>query len=378
MRAAAAVAVSGVALILVALTFETATLFVPGVALVLIAAAVPAWIAVCARGANLRRTLLGERVVEGQPLEATIELRHGRLGVPGCEIVDPLAGHPLALRIAPVHLRAAVTELRIVARFERRGRRSLAAPTLRLQDPLGLVTIELTGRGEAQEVLVLPRIERPRSLRGHPSVGPRFGASTPSFEPLAAVEIDGLRAYQQGTPASRIHWPALARGAGLLERRLRADGGTGPLVVLDARCAHPDEQLDQAVRAAASLIHALARQGGCELLLPGDRRTTNVEPDLGAWPAAHARLALVEGGPDSPIQAVPPRPGSIFYVAADPAFGPLRHRLRPPQNMVIVVPAERAGQLHGQPILEVAGCVGVPVGRTGSGRAPAAAGGRVA
>ena len=58
-------------------------------------------------------------------------------------------------------------------------------------------------------------------------------------EPLAAVDIDGLRPYRPGTPASRIHWAALARGAGLLERRLRADGDTRPLVVLDARSPGP-------------------------------------------------------------------------------------------------------------------------------------------
>ena len=57
----------------------------------------------------------------------------------------------------------------------------------------------------------------------------------PSIEPMGATEVDGLRPYRQGTPASRIHWPALARGAGLLERRLRADTDSRPLVVVDAR-----------------------------------------------------------------------------------------------------------------------------------------------
>ena len=91
----------------------------------------------------------------------------------------------------------------------------------------------------------------------------------------AAVDMDGLRPYRVGTPASRIHWPAVARGHGLIERRLQADGDSRPLVVLDARLPGPDAQselLDAAVRAAASLVLELARRGGCGLLLPGEQR----------------------------------------------------------------------------------------------------------
>ena len=80
----------------------------------------------------------------------------------------------------------------------------------------------------------------------------------------------------------------------MLERRLTADGDSAPLVVLDASAPPSEEALDMAVRAAASLCLHLARRGGCALLLPGDRRPLFVAPDLAAWPAAHARLAVVE------------------------------------------------------------------------------------
>src|SRR5205807_7539470 len=106
-------------------------------------------------------------------------------------------------------------------------------------------------------------------------------------DPLAAVDIDGLRPYRHGTSASRIHWPAFARGAGLLERRLRADSDMRPLVVLDARGSGPPEHLDAAVRAAASLTLELARRRGCRVLLPGERRGIVVEPDLVAWRRVH-------------------------------------------------------------------------------------------
>src|SRR5207248_7065214 len=108
-------------------------------------------------------------------------------------------------------------------------------------------------------------------------------------------------------------------------RRLRVEGDMLPLVVLDARGTGPDEHLDTAVRAAASLTLELARTGGCKLLLPGSRRALAVEADLASWPAAHARLALVEGGPEA--RAPPP-------AALRAAVGPVRHVAAPPLGRV--------------------------------------------
>jgi uncharacterized protein (DUF58 family) len=111
---------------------------------------------------------------------------------------------------------------------------------------------------------------------------------------FAATEVDGLRPYRPGTPASRIHWAALARGAGLLERRLRAEQESRPLVVLDSRCdGDESDLLDAAVRAAASLLFELARDVGCGLLTPGSGRPLQVDQRLGGWSVAHAHLALV-------------------------------------------------------------------------------------
>ena len=130
----------------------------------------------------------------------------------------------------------------------------------------------------------------------HERRGRRRGseARARAADALAAVDLDGLVPYRPGTSAARIHWPALARGAGLIERQLRAEADSRPLVVLDPRAPADSEALDAAVRAAASLVLEHARGGGCGLLLPGDRRPSTIEPDLVAWPSAHARLAVVE------------------------------------------------------------------------------------
>ena len=88
----------------------------------------------------------------------------------------------------------------------------------------------------------------------------------------AETEIDGLRPWREGSPASRIHWQSFARGAGLMERKLISEADSRPLVVIDPRAPTSPEALDAAVRAAGSLAVHFAKRTGCSLLLPGDRR----------------------------------------------------------------------------------------------------------
>jgi uncharacterized protein (DUF58 family) len=361
MRRAAGVALSGVALTLAAFTFDAAPLFVPGVAFVLLGALTPVWVWASARSASVTRRLLEDRVMEGEPVEAMIEVRRGPLGLPGGEVLDPLAGTPVALS-QPLSLVVGGprADVRVVARFSRRGLRLLEPPCLVVRDMLDLASAVREGDGAAEELLVLPRTE-PVRWTGRERGRRAEGADARHVdEPLAAVDVDGLRPYRPGTPASRIHWAALARGAGLLERRLRADGDTRPLIVLDARCPGEQEHLDAAVRATASLTLELARRGGCRILLPGERRPVAVEPDLLTWSGVHARLALVEGGPETRAPALSPgaKLGPVFYVAAKPL-----DRLPPAlagssaTACVLVLPNELT-QLGGAASFEVAGCRG--------------------
>jgi len=362
MRRAAAVALGGALLTVVASAFDASPLFVSGVAFMLIGVLVPVWVWCCARGTRLERRLHSDRVVEHEPFEAMIEVRRGLLGLPGAEIEDPLAGEPVPIaRTLSVLKGSRSTIVRIVARFPRRGLQALEPPSLIVQDPLGLRRLTCVADTGIQELLVLPRTERVRWAQRGPGERTRAITAVPAHDPLAAVEVDGVRPYRTGTPASRIHWPALARGAGLLERRLQADSHTRPLVVLDARASEADEDLDAAIRAAASLTLDLARRGGCALLLPGEQRPLVVEPELLGWPGAHTRLALIAGGAGAGAPALRPASaaGAVFYVTA--------HVLeRPPaalvaaagRGSVIVVPARLSARMGGRPCLEVAGCCG--------------------
>ena len=222
-----------------------------------------------------------------------------------------------------------------MTRFPRRGMQTLAPPSLIVARPARPGPRRARQRAPAAAA-ARAAAHRARPVAGHRPGGRRFelpdGQS--HAEAFAAVDVDGLRPYRPGTPASRIHWPAVARGAGLIERRLRADGDTRPLIVLDARGGGPPELLDAAVRAAASLTLELARSGGCGLLLAGEQRVTTIDRELITWPAAYARLAMIEGGPRRAAPALTSaagRLGAMIYVA-----------VRPPERLAALLPSGRA------------------------------------
>jgi uncharacterized protein (DUF58 family) len=379
---AGAVAVCGGLFALIAFVFDAAPLFVPAVAMLALGLLAPAWVYLAAAGASARRRVVTERVVEEEPFNAVIEVRRGRLGLGGWgsfEVVDPLTSSRFELRESLSPLRGDRTaDLRVMARFRRRGLHRLPPPTLTLSDPLELARAESRGTGAAQEVLVLPATEPVRWRRSDHGHRLRLPEGHDGTEALAAVDVDGLRPYRPGTSASRIHWPAVARGHGLIERRLQADGDTRPLIVLDARVpatAERLELLDAAVRAAASLVLELARRGGCGLLLPGEQRTTRIDRELIAWPAACARLAVVEPVPEGrsgpgPALTSTRTAGAMIYVAASPVDR-LGARLTAAGTgpTVLVVPerllvAGRPAGLRGamRPAFAVSGCRGFLLG----------------
>jgi len=218
------------------------------------------------------RWVAAAEVVEGQPLEVEIclALRH-HLGVV-CELTYSGAAaeqlHPGRNRVLLV--------------FERRGRYVLAPSTIRLRDPLGLFAAERQV-GHSVPLLVLPRSQ----------AGPRASSFHTPPQDGQAVDPDGLGEYRAGTPASRLHWASLARGAGLLERRLTDERVETPLYVVDTSGAAGSADADRIVRAAVAEILRAARAGGCAVLLSGDDALVRIGPDLRGWPDVHRRLALL-------------------------------------------------------------------------------------
>ncbi len=233
-----------------------------------------------------------------------------------------------------------------------------------LRDPFDLIRREVRERGESDELLVLPRTSPIAFARRREGDGRAAGEVT--LLGAAATDVDGVRPYREGTPAARIHWPSLASRQELMERRLRVTENVRPLVVLDVRGAPNPDALDAAVRAAASLTLSLAREGGCALLLPGERRPSTIGSELAAWPAAHVRLALVEAGETAPaLGAAGMRRGPLLYVSARRV-----DRLPPAAQAIARGPASLIvpGRLQGrESLFAVAGCHGYA---QASGRRP--------
>jgi uncharacterized protein (DUF58 family) len=366
----------GVALVLAAAAFDLPSLYVPGVAITLLWAGSLAWVSLVAQRARIERKRGPATVVEGDPYPLRIRIRRGLLPPHG-ELSDPLLEDPVPMRA----FARADRQLNLTLRFPRRGRRQLKPAVLTIRDPLGLHRRELQSE-HFGEVLVLPRTEPVVASAGGDGgkgglpeeLGGGDGGSTLDPRPID-VEVDGLRPYREGSPASRIHWPAVARTGDLHERRLVAGAESAPLVVLDAERPDDEESLDRAVRAAASLCLHLARgRGGCTLLLPGESRAIQIDPQLRAWPDAHVRLALVEGRDGAPAIARVRRAQAVFLVTARAGGRPARGATAlAARAAYLVTPAPVRGR---RPAFTVAGCHGHPLAsprRRGLARARTAA-----
>ncbi len=302
---------AGGALCAVALAFAAPELYVPGLSLLIVGAVAPAWVRLAAVGVRLRLRAPGGAVQEGDRLTLHLQVRRGWCPVPGASLVLASPAQVVALPRRRDQGAAAASVL-----MYRRGLHELGPLILTIRDPLGICSREI--RSDAGEVLVLPRVH---AMSAGGLGGLDGDLRHRALAPRAANEIDSLRPYRPGAPASRIHWPTVARTGELLEHRLVADADERPLVILDVGAAESEDSLDRALRAAASLCVHLARRGGCGLLLPGDRRAAAIEADLRAWPAQHARLALIapagEGlaGRRAPARRAP-RGGLVIQVTA--------------------------------------------------------------
>jgi uncharacterized protein (DUF58 family) len=349
MAGARATVVLALTLLLTGGLFELPTLYVPAIALGLLALGALTWVGLAARGARVRPLPGPSTIEEGKPYPLHLSLDWGWAPPPGGELRHAALNDPV-----PVGL-GAPSEVVAELRFHRWGPQEVDPAILSIHDPIHLHRRELEGSA-GPRVLVLPRIEpvlapaegnggAPGETAGW--VGSRAtGRSRQPVDP----EIDGLRPWRPGVPASRIHWPSLARTGELLERSLTGGGDSSPLVVLDPGTGAEQESLLRVVRAAASLCLHLARAGGCSLLLPGESTVHGIDRTLRSWPRVHTRLAFVE--PEQRPVDPPAGASTIFWVTAEGTPAPGRVRQR---EGYFVTPAEVPGA---QPAFRVAGCRG--------------------
>jgi uncharacterized protein (DUF58 family) len=351
---APATAALGVAFVLVGLGFGLTAALVCGVALLGLAIVAFGWVELATLGGRLERVPGPGRLEESEAYPLRIQLVRTLLPPPGGELRDPLLE-----RSVPVGPRWPRRLDRAVW-LTSPGRVRLDPARLVVRDPLGLWQRRLESE-ESLDLVVLPRVD-PVRWAG-PGAEPR-GQSPGSGHASDAVsrrggpaqfEVDGLRPYRDGSPASRIHWPTVARTGEMIERRLVAGGEPRPLVVFDPRGAEDPAYRERAMRAAASLCVELARTGGCDLLLPGERRPLTIDPALRAWPEAHVRIAVSD--PNAGPQLLPAMRGSaVLWVTAGRALPASLRQLRAGSFLITPSGSRRAAALR------VSGCFGYPAG----------------
>ena len=278
-----AVAALGATFCLVAELLGVYAFLVPGLALLVLAAGAEVAVRLMGWRVRLIREPLRTSAEEGARVHVRTRLE-GPRGLRRSGRFAPLADsepRPRRWRDGEVH------EVSLLAR--RRGVHEVGPSLLRFTDPFGMC--ERSVRSDPTRVLVLPRVERV----GREDLGRLSGVPSARRSLVAdAGELDDLRPADSYASVGRIHWLTTARTGTLMEHRLRPESDARPLVVLDGRdCAGPDA-FDAAVRATASISLALARFGGCTLLLPPERRPHRLDAALASWPRIHARLALIE------------------------------------------------------------------------------------
>jgi uncharacterized protein (DUF58 family) len=373
-RPALAVTLAGLIIAVGGFAVAGPTVAVPGAGLVVLGLLAPAWVLAVLGGLRVNAQAVSETVTDGQPWRVEITVSGSRLlGPSGVELRHALLDEPVRLRRAGRY--------EISARAHGRGYLEVGPPTVSVSDPIGLASAARGSQDPVGTLLVLPRTEPVRWLDGAGEAA--AGAQAARAAGLQSIDIAGLRDYQTGTPATRIHWPALARGGELLERVLAHETERVPLLAVDPRCADPRRDgavLDVVIAAAASLALSLARNGAVDLLLPGRATPWRISATLGGWPGALRALALL---PVAPLTATPPRVGAgddrvLYYACTDPAVAvAARQRwagrmltlspplagapaARPPATLFPGGPGFPGGR-GPEAVLEVAGCVARPL-----------------
>jgi len=126
------------------------------------------------------------------------------------------------------------------------------------------------------------------------------------------------------------------------------------MVVFDPRGGSEPSHRERAMRAAASLCVELARTGGCDLLLPGERRPLTIDPTLRAWPEAHVRIAVSDPRASPPL-STGMTGAAVLWVTAGRALPASLRRLRHGSYLITPSGSRRAAAFR------VSGCFAYPV-----------------
>jgi uncharacterized protein (DUF58 family) len=144
--------------------------------------------------------------------------------------------------------------------FAKRGFYELGPAEIRITDPFGLLHF-VRRFGARTGVTVYPEVFE---LAGFPLRGKKGDAGTRGSFAQRGDEFSGLREYRRGDDRRHIDWKSVARTGELVVKEFAQEAPQRHTVVLDLH--HPgigttEVEVEDAVSAAGSVLHHLAREG---------------------------------------------------------------------------------------------------------------------
>ncbi len=240
------------------------------------------------RGISYSRSLPpGTRITAGKEARLRLLLERSRFGAAKAGVLDYL---PQRREFEFPGWRKE-KKIEVPLTFARRGVYELGPAEVRIVDPFGLLAF--SRRFEKRtEVVVYPRVHE---LRGFPLRGGNVEAGTRGARGRRGEEFANLREYRRGDDRRHIHWKSLARTGELFVKEFSVEAPRRHTVALDL-CREGlrtnEQEVEDAVSVAASVLTHLAREGLPVRLLGSDAGETGFGSDDGFYWEAMRFLAM--------------------------------------------------------------------------------------
>lgn len=263
-----AVALTGLALLVVARIFGSGAVEQFGFALVVLPLIALAVVRLGKHDLEVTRRTTPERVRAGSKVEVALEIRNRGRGPAPLLLLEDRVPSDVAGR-ARFALHGVEAKGRRHAAYElrppRRGHYQVGPLTLTSTDPFGLARM-VSAAAPRASVLVHPRVEPlalPRDLGDRRSL-----AVSALRQPIGAQGEDfyTLREYNEGDDLRKVHWPATAKRGRYMIRQEETPWHTRATVVFDDRAAAHDgigdaSSFERVIEATASITDLYHRSG---------------------------------------------------------------------------------------------------------------------
>lgn len=361
-----AVALTGLALLVVARIFGTGAVEQFGFALVVLPLIALAVVRLGKHDLEVTRRTCPERVRAGSKVRVSLEIRNRGRGPAPLLLLEDRVPSDVAGR-ARFALHGVEPKGRRVASYElrppRRGNYQVGPLTLTSTDPFGLARLESAAAPTAS-ILVHPRVEPltlPRDLGDRRSL-----AVSALRQPIGAQGEDfyTLREYNEGDDLRKVHWPATAKRGRYMIRQEETPWHNRATVVFDDRTTAHDgigdaSSFERVIEATASIVDLYQRSGytyrlagGAATGLPASKGTPHFNRALDLLATVRTSTSaeadplvarLVE------IDAATAGEGTLAVVTGsltpEAAVAITRCRRRFRQVIVVVFPAHRFGTI---------------------------------